>query len=106
MELHVCIIITLNELVHFTKHYKDDQLKADEMGGEYSMHGTDEKTLQRFYRKPEGYRPRGKPRRRREGNIGTDLIEIVWEGVDWIHLAQDRDQWQAVVSTVMNLRVS
>jgi len=28
------------------------------------------------------------------------------EGADWIHLAQDRDQWQAVVNTVMNLRVS
>jgi hypothetical protein len=34
-----------------------------------------------------------------------DLTEIVWEGVDWIHLAQDRDQWRAVVNTVMNLRV-
>jgi hypothetical protein len=28
-----------------------------------------------------------------------------WEGVDWIHLAQDRDQWQALVNTVMNLQV-
>jgi hypothetical protein len=34
-----------------------------------------------------------------------DLTEIGWEGVDWIHLARDRDQWQAVVNTVMNLRV-
>jgi len=34
-----------------------------------------------------------------------DLREIVWEGVEWIHLAQDRDQWRAVVNTVMNLRV-
>jgi hypothetical protein len=34
-----------------------------------------------------------------------DLKEIVWEVVNWIHLAQDRDQWQAVVNTVMNVRV-
>jgi hypothetical protein len=34
-----------------------------------------------------------------------DLREIEWQGVDWIHLAQDRDQWRAVVITVMNLRI-
>jgi hypothetical protein len=55
--------------------------------------------------KPEGKRPFGRPRRRWEDNIGMDLWEIGWEGVDWIHLAQDRDQWWAIVSTVMNLRI-
>jgi hypothetical protein len=35
-----------------------------------------------------------------------DVKEIEWESVDWIHLAQDRDQWRAVVNTVMNLWVS
>jgi len=34
-----------------------------------------------------------------------DLRDVGWEGVDWIHLAQDMDQWRAVVNTVMNLRV-
>jgi len=34
-----------------------------------------------------------------------DLRKIVWKGVDWMCLAQDRDQWQAVVNTVMNIRV-
>jgi hypothetical protein len=34
-----------------------------------------------------------------------DLREIGWDGVDWIELAQDRDQWRALVNTVMNLRV-
>jgi hypothetical protein len=33
-----------------------------------------------------------------------DLREIGWDGVDWIELAQDRDQWRALVNTVMNLR--
>jgi hypothetical protein len=34
-----------------------------------------------------------------------DLTEIAWEVVDWIHLAQDKDQWWALVNTVMNLQV-
>jgi hypothetical protein len=33
------------------------------------------------------------------------VLEKRWQIVDWIHLAQDRDQWQALVNTVMNLRV-
>jgi len=55
-------------------------------------------------RKPEGKRPLGRPRRRWEDNIKMDLREIGWEDVDWIHLAQDRDQWRALVNTKMNLR--
>jgi hypothetical protein len=39
-------------------------------------------------RKPAGKRPFGKPRRRWENNIGMEFREVVWEGVDWIHLAQ------------------
>jgi hypothetical protein len=38
-------------------------------------------------------------------NIRIDLREIGWDGMDWIDLAQDRDQWRALVNTVMNLRV-
>jgi hypothetical protein len=38
-------------------------------------------------------------------NIEIDLTEIGWDGMDWIDLAQDRDQWRALVNTVMNLRV-
>jgi hypothetical protein len=55
--------------------------------------------------KPEGKRPLGRPRRRWEDGIKMDLNEIGWGGVEWIHLAQDRDRWRAVVSAVMNLRV-
>jgi hypothetical protein len=40
-----------------------------------------------------------------EGNIRMDLRETEWKGVELIHLAQDRDQWWAVVNTVMNLRL-
>jgi hypothetical protein len=51
--------------------------------------------------KPEGKRPLGRPRRRWEDNIRMDLREIGWEVVDWMHLAQDRDQWLALVNTVV-----
>jgi hypothetical protein len=55
--------------------------------------------------KPERKRPLGKPRCRWEDNIRMDLREMGWGGMDWIDLAQDRDQWRALVNTVMNLRV-
>jgi hypothetical protein len=55
--------------------------------------------------KPEGKIPFGRPRRRWEDGIRMDLREIGWGTVDWIRLAQDMDQWPAVVSVVMNLRV-
>jgi hypothetical protein len=38
-------------------------------------------------------------------NIKIDLRDIEWDGVDWIDMAQDRDQWRALVNTVLNLRV-
>jgi hypothetical protein len=55
--------------------------------------------------KPGGKRPLGRPRRRWVDNIKTDLREIGWDDIDWIDLAQDRDQWRTLVNTVMNLRV-
>jgi hypothetical protein len=55
--------------------------------------------------KPEGKIPLGRPRCGWEDNIRMDLREIGWGGMDWIELAQDRDQWRALVNTVMNLRV-
>jgi hypothetical protein len=54
--------------------------------------------------KPEGRRPLGRPRRRWEDNIKTDLLEVGCGCVDWIGLAQDRDRCRALVSAVMNLR--
>jgi hypothetical protein len=55
--------------------------------------------------KPEGKRPLGRQRRRWVDNIKMDLREIGWDGKDWLELAEDRDQWRALVNTVMNLRV-
>ena len=55
--------------------------------------------------KPEGKRQLGRPRRRLEDNIKMDLQEVGRGCGDWMELAQDRDRWRAVVSTVRNLRV-
>jgi hypothetical protein len=55
--------------------------------------------------KSGGKRPVGKPRGRWVDNIKMNLREIGWCGMDWIELAQDRDQWGALVNTVINLRV-
>jgi hypothetical protein len=54
---------------------------------------------------PEGKRPLGRPRRRWVDNIKMDLSEIGWDGRDGINLAQDRDQWSALVNAVMNSQI-
>jgi hypothetical protein len=57
--------------------------------------------------KPEGRRPLGRPRRRRE-DIKMNIGEVGWGGgggMDWIDLSQNRDRWRALTNTVMNLRV-
>jgi hypothetical protein len=56
-------------------------------------------------RKPEGKRSLRRPRHRWEYNIKMDLREIGWEGVEWMHVAQDKDQWQPLVNMVMDLWV-
>jgi hypothetical protein len=55
--------------------------------------------------KPEGKRPHRRPRCRWDDDVRMDLREVGLEVVEWICLAQDTDQWQALVKTVMNVRV-
>jgi hypothetical protein len=55
--------------------------------------------------KPEGKRPLGRPRRRWEDYVKMDVQEVGWGRGDWMGLAQDRDGWRAVVSTVKNFWV-
>jgi hypothetical protein len=55
--------------------------------------------------KPEGKRPLGRPRRKWLGCIKMDVRDIGWDEVDSIDMAQDRDQWRALLNTVLNLRV-
>jgi hypothetical protein len=56
--------------------------------------------------KPEGKKLPGRPRHRWEDSVKTDLRELSWEGMDWIHLAEDRVQKWPVVSTVINNQVT
>jgi hypothetical protein len=62
-------------------------------------------TYRILVRKPKEKRPLGKPRCRWVGNIKIGRRWIRWGGIDWIDLAQGRDQWRTLVKTVMNLRV-
>jgi hypothetical protein len=67
--------------------------------------GEKRNTYRIFVGKPERKRPLGRPRRMWVDNIKIYLREVGWDGMVWIDLAQDRDQWMALVNTVMNLRV-
>jgi hypothetical protein len=62
--------------------------------------GEERNTCRLLLGKPEGKRPLGRPRCR-----WLDNIKIVWDGADWIGLAEVRNKWRAVVNAVMNLRV-
>jgi len=76
------------------------------MGMTYRTHGKDEKFIKNMVRKPEEERPLGRPNGMWEDNIKMLLSEEGWEGVDWMHLAQDRDQWRTVVNMVMKFQVA
>jgi hypothetical protein len=52
----------------------------------------------------KGKRPLRRPRRKWEDKTKMDLREIGWGGMEWINVTQDRDQWRALVTTVMILR--
>jgi hypothetical protein len=73
--------------------------------GRVARMGEERKVYKVFVRKPERKRPLGRPRRRWEDGIRMGPREIVWGSVEWIGLAQDRDRWRALVTTVMNLQV-
>jgi hypothetical protein len=77
----------------------------DEIGGACSTNEEKMNAYRILVEKPEGKRPLGRPRRRWVDNSRMDLRGIGWDGVHWIDTPQDRDQWRALVNTIMNLRV-
>jgi hypothetical protein len=78
---------------------------VDEMSRACSTNGAKRNACSILVGKPEGKRPVERQRRSSVDNIKMDLRERGWDGMDWTDLAQDRDQWKALVNTVMNLRV-
>jgi hypothetical protein len=74
------------------------------LAGHIACRGGKRNTDKVLVGKPEEMTPLGRPRHSRfEGNIKMDFKEIRWGGMDWIHLAQERDQWQDLVNKVMSL---
>jgi hypothetical protein len=73
--------------------------------GHVARMGEERKLYKVLVGKPKGKSPFGRLRHRWQDGIRMDLRETSWEDVDWVQLAQDRDQWQAVVNAVMNLQV-
>jgi hypothetical protein len=74
------------------------------MGEACSTHGEMRNAYNILVGKPEGRRSLGISSRIWKDNIRIDFCEM-WEGVKWIHLAQDRNQWSAVVNTKMTYQV-
>jgi hypothetical protein len=78
-------------------------VKEDEMASTCRTNGEKRNAYRILVGKPEGKRPLGRPRRRWVDNIKMYFREIGWDGMDLIDLAEDRNQWRALVNTVMNL---
>jgi hypothetical protein len=75
------------------------------VGGTCGTHGEERGVYRVLVGRPEGKRPLERRRPRWDNNIKMDIREIGIDGANWIRLAQDRFQWRAFVSTVMNFRV-
>jgi hypothetical protein len=75
------------------------------VGRTRGTHGRGEESVKGFGGKASGKETTWKTRHRWEDGIRMDLKQIGYGSVEWIHLAQDRDRWRAVVNMVMNLWV-
>jgi len=71
------------------------------MGGACGAYGEEGGVHRVLVGKPEGKRPLGRPRHRWEDNIKIDIQEVGMGCGDWMELAQNRDRWRALMSTVM-----
>jgi hypothetical protein len=75
------------------------------MGRACSTNGVKRNAYRMLVGKAEGKRPLVRPSRRWVDKVKTDLGEVSWGAIDWIDLAEDRDQWRTLVNTVTNFRV-
>jgi hypothetical protein len=72
-------------------------VKEYEIGRACSTNGEKRNAYRILVGNPERKRPLGRPRRRWVNSMKMDLREIGWDGMGWIDLAHDRDQWSALV---------
>jgi hypothetical protein len=84
---------------------QNNQVKEEVIDKACSTHGAEGEYTQDFGEKARRKEPLEKPRHRWEDNIKMDLRRIRWGDMDWIHLAQERDQWKALENMVMNHQV-
>jgi ribonucleotide reductase beta subunit family protein with ferritin-like domain len=77
----------------------------DEIGMACSMNGEKGKAYRILVEKPEGERQLGRSKYTWIDNIDMNLTQTSWDGKDWIDLAQDRDQWRALVNIALNLLI-
>jgi hypothetical protein len=75
------------------------------MGGACSTNGEKRNACRILVGKPKGSRPLLRPRHRWVNNIKMDLREIGWDGVDWIDVTQNRNEWWVLVNTVVKIQV-
>jgi hypothetical protein len=101
-KLHSGELHNLYSSSHIIRQIKSRRMRG---AGHVARMGEGRNVYRVLVGKPEGKRQLGRQRRRWKDGIKIDLREIGWGGVEWIHLAQDRDRWRAVVNAVMNLRV-
>jgi hypothetical protein len=75
------------------------------IGGTYKVHESNENAYKFLVRTPEGQRPLGRYRSKREDNIKVDHKELGYEGLEWIQLPQNRIIWRVPVSRIMGLKL-
>jgi hypothetical protein len=75
------------------------------MGRTCSTNGVKRSAYRILLTKPEGKRPLERSRCKWDDDIKRDFRGIGWDGIDWVDLAQNRDQWRALVNTVMEIQV-
>jgi hypothetical protein len=95
----------LNDLYSLPNIVRVVKSKRVKWVGHVARMGEDRGVYRVLVGKPEEKRPLGKPRRRWEDNIKMDLQKVGWVREDWMELAQDRDRWRALVSTVRHFWV-
>jgi hypothetical protein len=102
---HIVITVTLNDLYSLPNIVRVVKSRRMRWAGHVARMGEWRGVHRVLVGKPEGTRPLGRPRRRREDNIKMAFEEVGGSCGDWMERAQDRDRWRELMSTVMNFRV-